>query len=173
MTNSSIRSIIICINQISICRCSLMVKFELPKLASRVRFPSPAPYKKADGSSVCFLYIMKWELNPRRKPYNRRGDESGCILSQANTQKTAVKVHSPQRGAEGGLDSGIFPSPAFCYYNTLPTEPFSREGVTVCISYVPSELFASIISTQISVYSLYHISIRIKNIFDIKFIVWK
>lgn len=150
-----------------------MVKFELPKLASRVQFPSPAPYKKADGSSVCFLYITKWELNPRRKPYNRREGESGCILSQANTQETAVKVRSPQRGAEGGLDSGIFPSPAFCYYNTLPTEPFSREGVTVCISYVPSELFASIISTQISVYSLYHISIRIKNIFDIKFIVWK
>ena len=102
-----------------------MVKFELPKLASRVQFPSPAPYKKADGSSVCFLYITKWELNPRRKPYNRRGGESGCILSQANTQKTAVKVRSPQRGAEGGLDSGIFPSPApykgganappFCY----------------------------------------------------------
>ena len=84
-------------------------------------FPSPAPYKKADGSSVCFLYITKWELNPRRKPYNRREGESGCILSQANTQETAVKVRSPQRGAEGGLDSGIFPSPAFCYYNTLPT----------------------------------------------------
>lgn len=32
-----------------------MVKFELPKLASRVQFPSPAPYKKADGSSVCFF----------------------------------------------------------------------------------------------------------------------
>ena len=111
-----------------------MVKFELPKLASRVQFPSPAPYKKADGSSVCFLYITKWELNPRRKPYNRRGDESGCILSQANTQKTAVKVHSPQRGAEGGLDSGIFPSPApykkadgssvcFFVYNEVGIEP--------------------------------------------------
>ena len=119
------------------------------------------------------LFVIHMGLNPRRKLYNRRGDESGCILSQANTQKTAVKVHSPQRGAEGGLDSGIFPSPAFCYYNTLHTEPFSREGVTVYISYLPSELFASIISTQISVYSLYHISIRIKNIFDIKFIVWK
>lgn len=28
------------------CRCSLMAKLELPKLASRVRFPSPAPVKK-------------------------------------------------------------------------------------------------------------------------------
>ena len=142
MTNSSIRSIIIYINQISICRCSLMVKFELPKLASRVRFPSPAPKnhprvervvvkkkshiigeganlgvsyhrrtprkplsrciarsaapkaaliagyslhllhtKKQTVHPSVFLYIMKWELNPRRKPYNRRGDESGCILS--------------------------------------------------------------------------------------------
>ena len=58
------------------------------------------------------LFVIRVELNPRRKPYNRRGGESGCILSQANTQKTAVKVRSPQRGAEGGLDSGIFPSPA-------------------------------------------------------------
>ena len=119
------------------------------------------------------LFVIRVELNPRRKPYNRRGGESGCTISQANTQKTAVKARSPQRGAEGDLDSGIFPSPAFCYYNTLPTEPFSREGATVCISYVPSELFASIISTQIPVYSLYHISIRIKNIVDIKFIIWK
>ena len=88
-----------------------MVKFELPKLASRVQFPSPAPYKNRRFIRL-FLYIVMWELNPRRKPYNRRGDESGCILSQANTQKTAVKVRSPQSGAEGGLDSGIFPSPA-------------------------------------------------------------
>ena len=68
------------------------------------------------------LFVIRVELNPRRKPYNRRGGESGCTISQANTQKTAVKARSPQRGAEGGLDSGIFPSPAFCYYNTLPTE---------------------------------------------------
>ena len=112
MTNSAIRSIIIYINQISICRCSLMVKFELPKLASRVQFPSPAPCKKQTVHPSVFLHITKWELNTRRKLYNRRGGKSGCILSQANTRKTAVKVRSPQRGAEGGLDSGIFPSPA-------------------------------------------------------------
>ena len=58
------------------------------------------------------LFVIRVELNPRRKPYNRRGGESGCTISQANTQKTAVKARSPQRGAEGGLDSGIFPSPA-------------------------------------------------------------
>lgn len=34
-----------------------MVKFELPKLASRVRFPSPAPYKKQTAEpSVFFAY---------------------------------------------------------------------------------------------------------------------
>ena len=60
------------------------------------------------------LFVIRVELNPRRKLYNRRGGESGCILSKVNTQKTAVKVRSPQRGAEGGLDSGIFPSPAPC-----------------------------------------------------------
>lgn len=80
------------------------------------------------------LFVIRVELNPRRKPYNRRGGESGCILSQANTQKTAVKVRSPQRGAEGGLDSGIFPSPApykkadgssvcFFVYNEVGIEP--------------------------------------------------
>ena len=58
------------------------------------------------------LFVIRVELNPRRKPYNRRGGESGCTISQANTQKTAVKARSPQRGAEGDLDSGIFPSPA-------------------------------------------------------------
>ena len=89
-----------------------MVKFELPKLASRVQFPSPAPCKKQTVNPSVFLHITKWELNPRRKPYNRRGGESGCTISQTNTQKTAVKARSPQRGAEGGLDSGIFPSPA-------------------------------------------------------------
>ena len=60
------------------------------------------------------LFAIHMELNPRRKPYNRRGGESGCTISQANTQKTAVKARSPQRGAEGDLDSGIFPSPAPC-----------------------------------------------------------
>ena len=80
------------------------------------------------------LFVIRVELNPRRKPYNRRGDESGCILSQVNTQKTAVKVRSPQSGAEGGLDSGIFPSPApykkadgssvcFFVYNEAGIEP--------------------------------------------------
>lgn len=58
------------------------------------------------------LFVIRVELNPRRKPYNRSGGESGCIISQTNTQKTTVKARSPQRGAEGGLDSGIFPSPA-------------------------------------------------------------
>ena len=60
------------------------------------------------------LFVIRVELNPRRKPYNRRGGESGCTISQANTQKTAVKARSPRRGAEGDLDSGIFPSPAPC-----------------------------------------------------------
>ena len=60
------------------------------------------------------LFVIRVELNPSRKPYNRRGGESGCTISQANTQKTAVKARSPQRGAEGDLDSGIFPSPAPC-----------------------------------------------------------
>ena len=67
------------------------------------------------------LFVIRVELNPRRKPYNRREGESGCILSQANTQETAVKVRSPQRGAEGGLDSGIFPSPPFCYSGGITT----------------------------------------------------
>jgi len=93
---------------------------------------------------------MKWELNPRRKPYNRRGGESGCILSQANTQKTAVKVRSPQRGAEGGLDSGIFPSPApykkadgssvFFLYITKwelnpRRKPYNRRGANLGVPY--------------------------------------
>ena len=80
------------------------------------------------------LFVIHMELNPRRKLYNRRGGESGCILSQANTQKTAVKVRSPQRGSEGDLDSGIFPSPApykkadgssvcFFVYNEVGIEP--------------------------------------------------
>lgn len=70
------------------------------------------------------LFVIRVELNPRRKPYNRRGDESGCILSQANTQKTAVKVRSPQCGAEGGLDCGIFPSPAPCKKQTAQSSVF-------------------------------------------------
>ena len=70
------------------------------------------------------LFVIHMELNPRRKLYNRRVGESGCTISQANTQKTAVKARSPQRGAEGGLDSGIFPSPAPCKKQTAEPSVF-------------------------------------------------
>ncbi len=87
LTNSAIRSIITYIISISICRCSLMVKFELPKLASRVQFPSPAPYKKQTVHPSVFLYITKWELNTRRKPYNRRGANLGVPYHRQTPRK--------------------------------------------------------------------------------------
>lgn len=60
LTNSAIRSIITYIISISICRCSLMVKFELPKLASRVRFPSPAPCKGGANAPPFLLFMWNW-----------------------------------------------------------------------------------------------------------------
>ena len=63
LTNSAIRSIITYIISISICRCSLMVKFELPKLASRVRFPSPAPCKGGANAPPFLLFIWNWTLD--------------------------------------------------------------------------------------------------------------
>ena len=137
LTNSSIRSIIIYINQISICRCSLMVKFELPKLASRVQFPSPAPYRRCKCTSF-LLFVWNWTL-----------DASHIIGEGANLGVSYHKrTPSPLNHSAGRVLQSVF-------------------------YYVPINLFVLIISTQIPVHSLYHISIRIKNIINIKFIVWK
>lgn len=41
------------------CGCSLVVKFKLPKLASRVRFPSPALLLIISVSSHCILKLLE------------------------------------------------------------------------------------------------------------------
>ena len=44
--------------QITFCRRSLVVEFQLPKLTVRVRFPSPAPKRKSRASGFFFLVLF-------------------------------------------------------------------------------------------------------------------
>ena len=87
-----------------------MAKFELPKLASRVRFPSPAPRKVPERG--LFTWSGSRRKNPRRKlPLTWRGFGCGCTM-EADTRKTAVKDAAGAAQRAKILDGRIFPSPA-------------------------------------------------------------
>ena len=101
-----------------------MVKFELPKLASRVRFPSPAPTQKRCKNAPLLCFILGG-IEPETQAIQSERERIWVYTSVSHTQKTAVKERSPHRGAEGVLDSGIFPSPA-------PTQKRCKNAPLLC-----------------------------------------
>ncbi len=84
-----------------------MAERELPKLAARVRFPSPAPkrtWPSLDGE-VLFLYNWR-ELNPSVKA---RGRIRVYDCGHTRIMPLSRPPQAPRSGC--GLDCGIFPSP--------------------------------------------------------------
>ena len=64
---------------LALCRCSPMAEHELPKLDTRVRFPSPAPIKKTIRSFFC-----RWQiLFASRRRGDRTGGNKKCERLQA------------------------------------------------------------------------------------------
>ena len=74
-----------------------MAKFELPKLASRVRFPSPAPRKVPERG--LFTWSGSRGKNPRRKlSLTWRGFGCGCILYSTPAKRLSRTPQAPRSG---------------------------------------------------------------------------
>ena len=74
---------------LALCRCSSMAEHELPKLDTRVRFPSPAPLFKSRVKAFCFFL-----------------QQSDCFLQQGH-KKVQLSFNFYH------LKNGIFPALIF------------------------------------------------------------
>ena len=89
----------------STCRCSSMAECQLPKLNTRVRFPSPAPKRKDIRKDVLSFWVPppKGRLHPSGlKCSGRRSRPSAEVLPAAK-HSYGAKASRPRRAVRWSL----------------------------------------------------------------------
>ena len=90
----------------STCRCSSMAECQLPKLNTRVRFPSPAPQKRTRHTSCPFLWVPppRGRLHP--SGFQCSGLQSRPCAEVFTCGENARTAH-PRRRPEGRLGGAL------------------------------------------------------------------
>ena len=92
---------------LALCRCSSMAEHELPKLDTRVRFPSPAPFKQ---NRLDFFIPRWWEKSEKESNGRNRKCEQIAAFSRPGV-KANTKVY-PRTKRVSDMWAERFPSPA-------------------------------------------------------------